>query len=401
MSAIFDIVMQVILFFYQKPILFPLVLIPLTAGLSYVSWSPPIIPQRLGPKAALATLGFSLLDWLMLSLLPVLNLSYAYERPLLAFMILRGLFWLGFPLLAGILRSIRRHPNAQPRLEIMLLVLCLLDLGMAGTKVYGMYIEPFRIGVTRLTIPAPAFLPDRSLRIVQLTDLHFEIGVTPRETEMLRIVEELQPDIIVLTGDYFNMDYHSDPRTWQVGQSVLRQLHAPYGVFAVLGNAEDWQPAGVPFLFDGTQITLLEDETFTLELPGGTLFIVGVSNRWSEQVDAGNLTSLMAEVPPDTYSLLLYHTPNIIHTAAEAGVDLYLAGHTHGGQIRLPFIGSLFQHSGLSEEFEMGQVQVGPTTLYVSRGTSEEGSGMPRMRLNCPPEIVLLELAPAVGGSQP
>jgi predicted MPP superfamily phosphohydrolase len=89
---------------------------------------------------------------------------------------------------------------------------------------------------------------------------------------------------------------------------------------------------------------------------------------------------------------LLYHTPDLIETASELGVDLYLAGHTHGGQVRLPWLGAIFTASRYGKRYEMGSYRVGRTQLYVSRGIGMEGLGTPRVRFLCPPEIVELEL---------
>ena len=172
---------------------------------------------------------------------------------------------------------------------------------------------------------------------------------------------------------------------------MLSQLHAPLGVYAVTGTPGVDTPAAVQAIFSGLEIVLLQDQVFHLELEDQVLYIIGVSNLGRER-DAAALQSLSAQIPPDAYSLLLYHTPDLIETASAAGTDLYLAGHTHGGQIRLPFYGALVTLSAYGKQYEMGQYQLGPTTLYISRGLGMEGLGLPRARFLCPPEIVLLEL---------
>jgi predicted MPP superfamily phosphohydrolase len=106
------------------------------------------------------------------------------------------------------------------------------------------------------------------------------------------------------------------------------------------------------------------------------------------------MTEVMRRVPADGYSLLLYHSPDLAEAAAEAGVDLYLAGHTHGGQVRLPFYGAIITMSAYGKRFEAGQYRVGATTLYVSRGIGMEGLRLPRVRFLCPPEIVVIDLEP-------
>jgi predicted MPP superfamily phosphohydrolase len=90
---------------------------------------------------------------------------------------------------------------------------------------------------------------------------------------------------------------------------------------------------------------------------------------------------------------LLYHTPDLAPEAAEAGIDLQLSGHTHGGQVRLPFFGALFAGSLYGKRYEVGRLSEGALTLYVTRGIGMEGKGAPRVRFLSPPEITLWELS--------
>jgi len=331
---------------------------------------------------------FSLLlfpaDWLLIALLPRLRLSFGVvSTPLTLLQFLRmGLLLAVLPVLLP--------KRARRSWKAVLAVFGLLQAGVLALAFYGLYLEPFALGVTRLPVSAPAFLPDRPLRILQISDLHVE-RVTRREQEVLARAEALQPDLIVLTGDYVNVDYLGDPQAWAEAREVLAGLRAPYGVYAVLGTTD--RPEGVPLLFEGLDIRLLEDEVEVLSLPGGDLALVGVTNNGRER-DARVLDALMADLPPETYTLLLYHTPDLVESASAAGVDLVLAGHTHGGQIRLPFYGAVITFSDYGKRYEMGEYLLGGTTLYVSRGIGMEGFGMPRARFLCPPELVLVELGP-------
>ena len=89
---------------------------------------------------------------------------------------------------------------------------------------------------------------------------------------------------------------------------------------------------------------------------------------------------------------MLCHKPYIFKEAADRNLDLIVSGHTHGGQIRLPFYGAIFSDSSESKKYQMGEYTVGPTALYVSRGIGMAGGLLPRMRFLCPPELVLVEL---------
>ena len=355
----------------------------------------------LGRGAALLCAVFSLLDWGLLSALRPLRVSFGPTG--LAFFVLgcTRLF------LAASLVFSQRRRAASPsfdatltfrqrsyprRIAIGLSVLLLLNLSMLAVEIDSFYVEPHAVGVTALTDDGPALLPDRPLRLVHLTDLHVE-RLTRRERDLPARVAALQPDLIVLTGDYLNQEYLNDPASRQAAREVLSQLHAPRGVYAVAGTTDPPEVAAA--VFDGLNITLLNDEVRQLSFAGGDLYLAGVAAAaWTRnrQGDAAVLKAMMQDVPPGAYSLLLYHSPDLIDTAAELGINLYLAGHTHGGQIRLPFYGALITFSEYGKRYEMGRYKVGPTTLYVSRGIGLEGLGLPRMRFLCPPELEVISL---------
>jgi predicted MPP superfamily phosphohydrolase len=268
-----------------------------------------------------------------------------------------------------------------------------VQLGLALAAFYGLYVEPFRLTVSELSFPsAPAFLTGRPLRILHLTDLHVE-HPTRREAEVLARAANLQPDLIVLTGDYLNPSYVDDPQAQDETRRILAQLRAPYGVYAVNGTVDT--PRRMAALLGGLEnVRVLDDEAWVLSFPGGDLALVGVTNSPDRTLDEESLRSSMGTVPAGAYSILLYHTPDLIEAASAAGVDLYLAGHTHGGQVRLPLYGAIITFSAYGKRYEMGEYRVGPTTLYVSRGLGMEGWDAPRLRFLCPPEMVVVELGP-------
>ena len=125
---------------------------------------------------------------------------------------------------------------------------------------------------------------------------------------------------------------------------------------------------------------------------GGRLVLVGLDCSHDTERDAERLAAVSAQAPPDAFRVLLYHSPELIRVAPRFGIDLYLCGHTHGGQVRLPIYGALLTSSELGKQFDMGYYQVEDTHLYVSRGIGMEGLGAPRVRFLCPPEITLFSI---------
>jgi predicted MPP superfamily phosphohydrolase len=263
-----------------------------------------------------------------------------------------------------------------------------LNLLFLVVELYSSFIEPTRLTVGRIVVQVPEL--DQSVRIVQLSDIHVE-RTTRRELALPGLVESLQPDMIVMTGDYLNESYKKNEITIQDLRNLIIQLHAPLGIYAVNGNVES--SAKMANLFAGLDVRSLTNEVIRIPQLGNHFVLVGLEyNVW--YYDEDSLKSLMSQVKPDDFTLLLYHKPDIAYTARDLGIDLYLTGHTHGGQFRLPFYGALITDSRYDKEFEMGQYQLDNMTMYVSRGLGMAGGFAPRIRFLCPPEVVVIDLVP-------
>ena len=269
------------------------------------------------------------------------------------------------------------------------------QLAFTGNLLNALIREPFRLTLTELVIPSPKLRGLPPLRILHLTDLHLE-RLTRREQEVLRWVQDLDPDMIVFTGDLLNLSYVHDPLAQAQCSRFLEALQAPLGVYLVTGTPLVDPPEMVRRLLYGfSHITWLEDRVARFGQwgqPASPVCLIGVTCTHDPERDGQRLQALMREVPPNAFTVLLYHSPDLFPEASALGIDLYLCGHTHGGQIRLPFVGALVTASIYGKRYEMGLYRRGRTTMYVSRGLGMEGLGMPRMRLMCPPEIVLIHL---------
>lgn len=355
----------------------------LLAGLVWLVWLP---AGRLAVVAAAVYLAFALADWLLLWWLPRAGYSFGPVGPQLLVMTTPRLL-VAVP--AGLLAWL-----LPPAAGIWLAGAVAL-LQLAGTAVYlwGTLYEPFALGVTRITFPATPW-PSGSapLRLLHLGDLHVE-RLTRREARLLAQIEALAPDLIVITGDYLNLSYVDDPLARAEVRKLLEKLAAPYGVYAILGSPPVDPRATTPSLFDGLNIRLLRDEAAVIRLPDGrTLSLLGVDCDHHPETDGRAFQELVAQVPPDSLKVLLYHSPELMPLVQQYPVHLYLCGHTHGGQMRLPLYGAVITSSALGKQYEMGRYTGQQTTLYISRGIGLEGLSAPRMRLLCPPEMILFTL---------
>jgi predicted MPP superfamily phosphohydrolase len=256
----------------------------------------------------------------------------------------------------------------------------------------GAILEPARLSLTELNIPTdrlPAGRP--GFRILHVSDLHIE-RLGDREEKLLELARASAPDVILITGDFVNLSFNVDPVTHAQVRDYLGRLCAPLGVYAVTGSPPVDLPGVIPPLFEGLPVRLLRDEAVEVEGPGGCLTVIGVECHHDIARDAANLDSVLAATPGDGPRVLLYHSPELMPQAVERGIDLYLCGHTHGGQVRLPIVGPVLTSSKLGRRYVMGHYHEGRTHLYVSRGVGFEGLGAPRVRLFCLPEITLITL---------
>jgi len=260
---------------------------------------------------------------------------------------------------------------------------------------WGAMVEPSRLQKTFLDITTDRLEYDTlPIRLLHISDLHIE-RLTRREDSILSFIVTTQPDIIVLTGDYVNLSYNRDPETYRQTRAFLGQLSAPYGVYATLGTPTvDLRELVVP-MFEGLPVTLLRENCHTVTLgEGRQLVLLGLDCTHHVTADAICLERLVRLAPTDAPQIFLYHSPELMPQAAEHGIDLYLCGHTHGGQVRLPFVGPLLTSSQLGRQYVMGLYRRNRTHLYVSRGVGLEGLSAPRVRLLAPPEITLVTLRP-------
>jgi len=381
------------LWFFISALPTPVAMLLVVAGsfLALRVWQPIAPASHLGLSVALALLVFGCIDCVLLAGLPRLGLSYGPVGLPLFLITLVRLLAVSIPAWAlQWTQAAWGWPAFDHLSAVGTLTVWLLNVGIVVCEVYGLYFEPFDVRVTHLELNVPRGSPGGLVRIVQLSDLHVE-RTTKREREVLRKVEALEPDIIVLTGDYLNGSYLEDTKTREDARWFLSRLSAPSGVYAVTAKHGDTLEA-VDEIFAGVNIRVLRDEACRLEVSGHALWLVGVSYLGRRR-DAQLFSAVMHDVPADSYSILLYHTTDLAGIASGNGVDLYLTGHTHGGQIRLPVFGAVFTNIRSWKKYEQGLYRIGKTTTYVNRGLGMEGKGGPRARFLCRPEILAVDLS--------
>lgn len=245
---------------------------------------------------------------------------------------------------------------------------------------YGYFIEPYRIEVKYIEIETSK-LKDTSFRVVHISDLHCDKRPANEKT-IVKIVNNLKPDVIVFTGDAINR-----PLFLPVFKETTKNLNAPLGKFAVYGN---WETNHWPNLdyYSQTGFELLDVNTVRLEKNDEAITISGLSCN-NPQSDWRTLHKLSNEI----YNIFLFHYSDLIESAENFNVDLYLCGHTHGGQVALPFYGALITMSKTGKKYESGRYIVGKTILYVNRGLGMD-SYQPRIRILAKPEITVFDIRP-------
>jgi len=282
---------------------------------------------------------------------------------------------------------IARHRSAK-RILLSKPAVALHILSAAGLAclAYGRFIEPTWIEVNVMTVRTPK-LKDTSFRIIQISDLHCD---TKRRNEeaMVRIVNALKPDVVVATGDYLN-----SALALPLLKRTLSRLEAPLGAFAVTGNFEVNSWSGLD-MFSETGFRPLQQDTVSVTKGAESIGISGLDfDR------AGVWRSLLSDLPADRFNLFLYHMPDLIEDVSGSGIDLYLCGHTHGGQVALPLYGALITFSRCGKKYESGRYQCGETMLYVNRGLGLEPRPAPQVRFGARPEIAVFDILPAQSAS--
>jgi len=278
-----------------------------------------------------------------------------------------------------------RVPRWTKRLRIALAAIVVV---LAGAVFWGFLIEPGRLVIREQTIQIDNWPQSLDgLRIAVLSDIHVDNWFIT-EKKLRTIVErtnQRQPELIVILGDYVAGDGRGKVRVEpEVFAPVLKDLRAPLGVYSVLGNHDWWYSgAKVRKALEQNGVKVLENESAKVDARGTSFWLVGLADLWTRPQ---RIADTVATVPEGQPVIVLTHNPDIFPNVPQR-VQLVLAGHTHGGQVRFPFIGPVISSSEYGNRWVQGHVFENNHHLFVTTGI---GTSILPVRFGVPPEIVLL-----------
>jgi uncharacterized protein len=275
----------------------------------------------------------------------------------------------------------KSHPNA-------LMVRQKMQIAMSGFRdKLGIHeFDPRDFEIVDLKVKIPDLDPNfNDYRIAHISDIHLGQWISAKRIEgVVNMVNKLEPDLIAITGD--SVSYVVNEPVLDMLR-VLKKLKPKDATVAVLGNHDHWVGAKqIRRVMDESNIIELENDVYTLKRGKAELHIAGVDSITLEKHD---LDAVLNKLPSNGPAILLAHEPDFADESAATGrFSLQLSGHSHGGQMVIPGLGTPFKGSKF-RKYPLGEYQVGDMVQYTNRGL---GTNVFWIRINCPPEITILRL---------
>jgi predicted MPP superfamily phosphohydrolase len=263
-----------------------------------------------------------------------------------------------------------------------------MQIAMSGFRdklgIHEFDARDFEIVNLKVSIPDldPSF---NDYRIVHISDIHLGQWISAKRIEgVVNLVNKLKPDLVAITGD--SVSYVVNEPVLDMLR-FLKNLKPKDVTVAVLGNHDHWVGADeIRKVMDESKIIELENDVYTLRRGDARLYIAGVDSITLEKQD---LDAVLRKLPSSGPAILLAHEPDFADESAATGrFSLQLSGHSHGGQMIIPGIGTPFRGSEF-RKYPLGEYQVGNMVQYTNRGL---GTNVFWIRINCPPEITIIRL---------
>jgi len=255
------------------------------------------------------------------------------------------------------------------------------------SKLVGQRFNPGDFEVVKVKINIPGLpAPFQGYRIVQISDIHYGQWITEdRLKGVISLINQQEPDIVAITGDFVSYS----------GNNVedlipaLKEIRARDATVAVLGNHDYWLGAKrIRSILSESKIIELNNDVYTVTKEGEALNIAGVD---STTMKKNQLNKVLQKLPPNGPAILLAHEPDFADISAETKrFNLQLSGHSHGGQFVIPKLGTPFRGNNF-RKYPHGRYQVGEMVQYTNRGL---GTNAFWIRINCAPEITVIDLQP-------
>jgi uncharacterized protein len=286
----------------------------------------------------------------------------------------------------------RRRPNPGPRVSPSVRVAAVAALLMAPLGAYATFVEPHRLKLETAGMPIPSERSGSSpIRIGILADIQTDRVTDYEMTAVDRLMAQ-RPDIVFLPGDLFQ----GSPKAFHQQAPALRELlfrlTAPAGAYIVLGDVDDRHQ--LASLVAGTPARLLVDTTVQLTIGDRRVTIGGIELDYGAPAALETIRQLESAPGDDDIRILLAHRPDaVLNLSERSRIDVVISGHTHGGQVVIPWFGPPVTLSRVPRDVAAGGLhELNGNHVYTSRGVGSERGQSPMLRLNCPPEITLLVL---------
>lgn len=247
--------------------------------------------------------------------------------------------------------------------------------------IWSFWIEPNLITIRCYSVPDKEL---KGLHAVFISDLHIKKNGVGRVRRIVKLVNAQRPDIVFVGGDYANGHSAKTALDFEILGYELSKINAPYGIYSVLGN-HDWWAGGdlIRKNLEKYGISVLDNSSTSVHLGGGKyLYIAGVGDR--DTRGANPEAALKNTAHP---RIFMTHHPDVFYDVEE-NVDLILAGHTHGGQVVIPFWGPILIPTAYPKKFAHGMVEENGNRIIVTKGL---GTSILPIRFNCFPEIVVID----------